>query len=597
MNAQPEHIATVASEAPAFRSAAVPLTFCGTVGHFMPADEPLASSATAVLILASWGFEEMCTRKFWRIIADDLAARNVPSLRFDYPGTGDALDEVDLSAGLSVWEDCIWAAADRLRALSGCDRLIILAEGLGAPLALSAARNMPDIDGMGLFAPVLSGRAYLRELSAWSRMIDDNLGLGAEHRPSGVSIAGLTMPDAIAAAVRQISIDGNGNPPTNYLVLTRAGPPPAQEFAATLERGGGRVESRVFDGYEQMISNVTYARPPIAAIAGIVDWVDRLKRPPAAGATGLGSFDQAAPLLGDGYRETPVRLGPAGRLSGILCEPHGERRGATLLIVGTAYERHTSWGRMMAHLARDVARSGIASLRFDGANIGDSPPVPGAPEQILYSEFQNADVAEAMTFLGERGHRSTVAVGRCSGGYLAFRSAVLHAGVSGAVLVNPFAFHFDNRQSVDDLLKFVPKSFISYAPKAMRLATWKRMLRGEIKLVNATVNIRRALGRKLLAKLPASVRRLLASSEFRDVERSFARLKARNVGLSLLYSEKDVGLAHFHQHFGADGEGLKRFPNVRFQKIADADHNLSPPAARQIFHDEVRAVALAVGSD
>ncbi|MNL87097.1 hypothetical protein D3C87_2160900 [compost metagenome] len=48
---------------------------------------------------------------------------------------------------------------------------------------------------------------------------------------------------------------------------------------------------------------------------------------------------------------------------------------------------------------------------------------------------------------------------------------------------------------------------------------------------------------------------------------------------------------HFSEHFGKTGGALSRYPNVRLTMLADTDHNLTPPAARQVLLDAVVSVA------
>src|SRR5690606_23686159 len=61
-----------------------------------------ASGRTGVLMCGPWGLDELCARKTWRGIAAELAAAGFPALRFDYPGTGDALD-IGPDGGLESW--------------------------------------------------------------------------------------------------------------------------------------------------------------------------------------------------------------------------------------------------------------------------------------------------------------------------------------------------------------------------------------------------------------------------------------------------------------------------------------------------------------
>src|SRR4051812_20169330 len=63
---------------------AVPVVHAGTIGLFQPARAAADLGNTAVLLVSPWGFEEICTRKLWRVMAEEFAARGIPSLRFDY---------------------------------------------------------------------------------------------------------------------------------------------------------------------------------------------------------------------------------------------------------------------------------------------------------------------------------------------------------------------------------------------------------------------------------------------------------------------------------------------------------------------------------
>ncbi|AYG60930.1 alpha/beta hydrolase [Rhizobium jaguaris] len=575
---------------------ATPVTFSGTVGLFMPSATP--SSQTAVLFLSPWGFEEMCARKFWRILAEDFAKAGIASLRFDYAGTGDALDVEDPGEGLALWEGTALDAAAMLRSLSGCERLILVSQGLGSVVALDIAAHLSVVDGIALLAPTISGRAYLRELTVWSKMIDEGMGLTeAQRRTEGVTIASLRMPDTIAAAVKKLNLMtlAHVNAP-DCLVLTRPGRPSDADFAAHLETLGPRVERAAYDGYDELVSNPTIATMPLEAGRKILDWVQSIATEPATAPRKILRAPRAEALDGDGFRETPLRFGEGGRLFGILCEPSGARMGATALLLTTAYDRHAGWGRMSVTMARALACDGIPSLRFDTANVADSPPLPDAREQVLYSRDQHQDVSAALDFLETQKLLPAFAVGRCSGGYLAFQSAIRDSRCSGLITVNPYAFFWDETQSVDEALRFVPRSLETYGQKLLQFETLKRLYGGQIDAKSAARNIvvalaRRAvrLGRPLLGVLP------FFAGEHETVINGFRALAKRRVDISLIYSAHDIGLDHFREHFGEDAAGLKNFPDIRLTIIPDADHNLTPPYARKVYLREVREMALRLG--
>ncbi|TCL72953.1 alpha/beta fold hydrolase [Rhizobium sp. BK251] len=578
------------------KAAALPVTFASTVGLFTPSQVP---ASTAVLFLSPWGFEEMCTRKFWRILAENLADCGIPSLRFDYAGTGDALDVSDYSAGLDVWRGTAIDAARLLRSLSGCKRLILVGQGLGCAIASDLAPRLDDVAGIAFLAPVVSGRHYLRELSIWSKMVDESIGLAENQRETGgVSVAGLRMPDAIAASVRKLDLLSTDKlPAADCLVVERTDRPSDRGLASHLEALGARVTSIEYKGYGDLVSNPSIAAMPLETGAGVVEWAQSIAVQAVPAHVAGSAVTRPLALVGDGFSETPLRFGKANRLFGVLCEPAGPRRGATVILLTTAYDRHAGWGRSSVLIARQLALEGIASLRFDNANVADSPPNPAAPDQVLYASEQNGEITEAFDLLEARNLLPAMLVGRCSGGYLAFQGSVMDPRTNGLVAVNPYVFHWDETRSVEDSLRAAPRSLETYGQKFLQLETLKRLWRGTIDAKTAARNIVKVAVRRF-----ARLRRpFLDTFAFLSKERSaimgsFQLLAARKVRVSLIYSAHDVGLEQFSLHFGPEGAGLRRFSNTRFTLVPDADHNLTQAHAQAIYLNEVRAMSLRIGA-
>ncbi|CAN7458775.1 alpha/beta fold hydrolase [Rhizobium sp. LjRoot30] len=568
--------------------AAFPVTFSRTVGLYMPPKAGAASCNIAVLLVSPWGYEEMCVRKLWRMLAEDLAAAGIASLRFDYPGTGDALD---VAAGLDLWRASILDAAAQLRTLSGVGDLILVGHGLGAALACEASAAIGDVEGVALLAPVIAGRAYLRELSVWSRMVR-----GAAETGDGLTVAGVTMPEAIAADIKQVNLSKHEAAPARHcFVATRADRPGDGELGARFQAAGASVETVSYEGYDQLVGNLVFSRPPLAVIEAVVNWVKWVEAAkPQSPSLPVKIPAKPEPLHGETFRETPLRFGDNGRLLGILCEPaDGQRTGATVIMLTTAYERMSGWGRVATETARKLAAAGIASLRFDAANAADSPPVAGAPQQIIYSDAQYDDVDAAVDLIIHRGLGPVVIAGRCSGGYLAVRAAARDVRIRGAVSANPYAFFWDGSHSIEELLQFVPQQLSTYGVKIFRADTWRRIASGQVNLKYAVINTLRSL-RKRSLKFAGPLFEAIPSlsRERREVFHVFQSMLAHGTELSLLYSQADVGLNHFSFHFGNDGAGLTRYPNARFMIVPDADHDLTTPHFRALYQQEIEAVAV-----
>ena len=575
------------------RAAAIPVTFAGTIGLYHPADPAQALAPVAALFVSPWGYEELCVRKSWRVLAEQLADIGVASLRFDYSNTGDALDRPEDGLSLDDWRSQIAEAAAQLKALSGVEKVVLVGHGLGAALAAQAAGDIAGVEGFAALAPVLSGRGYLRELSVWSMITEGRKDAAGE---TGFTAAGLTLPKGVYDDLRGLKLlHVLALPAPTCLVATRPDRPGDAELAAALQAAGGTVETIDYDGYDQLLGRLTFSKTPVVMIDRLVAWIRSLAERLPQHSIIPPPLPAVQPLAGGGFTETPVRFGDNNRLYGILCEPaDGQRKGATVLMLTTGYERMSGWGRVATITARQLALAGIASLRFDAANAADSPPMPGAPEQIIYSDAQYDDADEALDFLEHRRLGPVMVAGRCSGAYLAFRMLVRDERLRGAVAFNPYAFYWDESQSLEELMLFVPKDLTSYGGKLLRRDTWQRIASGRINLKYAVINTAKSLGKRSLRMAGPLLEALPAlSRERREVHQAFQTIENRGAGVSLFYSAGDVGLEHFRLHFGADGEKLQRYPHSRHQIVADADHEMTTESARDSYLNEIMAVALA----
>ncbi|MCV3766865.1 polysaccharide biosynthesis C-terminal domain-containing protein [Rhizobium sp. TRM95796] len=572
---------SLALEAPgAGRQAAHAVSFEGNAGLYQPEAEGVARRDAAVLLLSPWGFEELCSRKFYRILAEDLSEAGLPSLRFDYPGTGDSRDLAD-HEGMEAWEASIIAAAAKLRALTGLDRLILIGQGPGAALAQKTADQLGEIGAIVMLAPMLSGRLYLRETALMSTAIDQALGLREDQRDKvHVSIAGFKLPEAIATALKAINF---GLAPKaaalHYLLLSKPSSGAEAQLGEALRQQGASADVEPFTGYETLVANPTIQVMPLQTIARIVDW--------ALDKTGPTQTRSARPagadtVNTDDYVETGLRFGDGERLHGILCEPVNAPNGLRALILSTAYDRASGWGRSGTDLARSLAKAGIASLRYDAANVGDSPPVSGATPQVLYSPDQIVDARQAIDVLEARlGAGPLILSGRCSGAYVALRTAHADPRVSAFMAVNPYTYYWDPTKPVDGALTFVPRSLDDYGQRLARVDTFKRLVKGDIDVPAAARNISLALYRRLLAKLKLVLRFIdSAGPVHHETVEMFRTYALRDTSAILAYSEGDVGVEALRKHFGDNGEKLAAFPNVKLVMIPDADHNLTPQAAK-----------------
>src|SRR3954468_21813628 len=103
--------------------------------------------------------------------ADALADAGIAVLRFDYHGCGDSAGDDLAPSRVRAWVESITSAIDAVRVQSGATAVVLSGVRLGATLALAAAAERSDVDALVLWAALPTGRAYLREGRAFTRLM------------------------------------------------------------------------------------------------------------------------------------------------------------------------------------------------------------------------------------------------------------------------------------------------------------------------------------------------------------------------------------------------------------------------------------------
>ncbi|MFY8043690.1 MAG: alpha/beta hydrolase, partial [Rhodoferax sp.] len=101
-----------------------------------------SAAQTAVLLCCPFGQEAIRTHRLYRVLADRLSRLGIPTLRFDYFGTGDSSGD-DMDVDLGSWARDIRLADQELRRQSGMQSIAWMGARLGATAALQAAHDSP----------------------------------------------------------------------------------------------------------------------------------------------------------------------------------------------------------------------------------------------------------------------------------------------------------------------------------------------------------------------------------------------------------------------------------------------------------------------
>ena len=527
-----------------------------------------------VVLCPALGREARWTLRTMRQLADRLAVAGLPTLRFEYSGTGESADLPEWEDPFAAWQDNVHSAIDWLRARTGLDRVALCGLRFGALLAARAAASRHDVAALAMLAPVLSGRAYARELRMTSA--------GAENEPApadGIEVEGSVLSNATLHAMGAVDLTRATAAPCEHILLLdpdqRSGP-----YAERMRKLFAQVTVLPFPGHAELMRIATSNLVPHAALDSVSGWL-------AAMASAQGARPAPPPrpmhddcvLLLPGCSERALQFGPGGRLAGVLCEPAGQpdHRAAAarlgVLITNTGGDPRAGIARFAVLLSRRLAAEGMASLRLDFAGLGDST-LESDVDGHLYETNRAPDIAAGLNLLQGRGYR-VGAAGLCAGAYHLLHAAPAEPRIENLVLINLVTFAWRTGDMVEVAQRALARSNSRYRQMLLDPLTWRRVGRGEIHL--------RHLARTFLIRFWQALARagaralgvLGVETSLEWPRRCLRALLGRGTRLLVLSGVDDPGVATLEANFGRYGRALAAVPGATVWIEPGLDHTLS----------------------
>ncbi len=227
------------------------------LGHVdLPEDK---SGDTGVVIVPPFGWEDVCSYRPLRFMAQGFAQRGIATLRYDLPGTGDSSGDAADAALLDSWIRSVTDAVSELRSVAGVRDVSVVGVHLGAMLAMKAVSQGADIRQMVLWGPSATGRRVLRELRAaanverWEHLADED----APPQPMpGFEAGGFLISPETQRALEDLDVSSLPwrNSP-RVLLLSRDDLPPDGRILEALHTSLRHVAIAPGRGYAAMMAS------------------------------------------------------------------------------------------------------------------------------------------------------------------------------------------------------------------------------------------------------------------------------------------------------------------------------------------------------
>ena len=562
----------------------------------------------AVVICPPFGYEAICAHRGLRALALALAAAGLPVVRFDYHGTGDSAGDDRQPDRVQAWLASIAAAVDEAKRRSGRESVALVGLRLGALLAAVAVGARADVRALALWAPVASGKAFLREMKMLRLTGDSEIpaappGIDAGRDPDDEEAAGFLLSAATLEALRPLDLLAmDRRPAAAMLLVQRDDLPDDDRLVKHMRALGLETNEQRAPDYLGLMQDPHRSERPAVALGAITDWLVGRSQPLATSAPPPASVDSQPTTMiplratngtsAPAVRESAISFRAGGlTLHGILCEPaagpaatNGDagngkparRRAVVMLNAGAI--RRVGPNRLYVEMARAWAAHGLSSLRVDLSGLGDSDGEDPVGAR-LYAMVSVPEAQAAVRYLRDnRGFTRAAVLGLCSGAFVSFHAALADTAIDRTVLINPQLFFWKEGTSLDVTRRATYQASQYYWQSMWKRESWAKLLRGDVDLPR----VARLLGARVADVARDQVSPILEKvrAPRDEVLTAFRATIARGIDTYLVFCSGDPGLDNIQGHLG---RGLRRLGapgprdgRVKMDIVEGPDHTFTP---------------------
>lgn len=530
--------------------------------------QPVTPSATAIVLCPPMGHEYIHTHRSYRYLAETLAQQGITVLRLDVYGVGDSAGTL-LDADLFThWQANIVAAVHYLAGLTSIQQVGLFGIRMGASLAMLTA-DTAHANFVVVWNPVLNGKRYVRELKAVSRMGETDSVAATDFYEAG----GFPISLDLEAALKTLAPDNFGIASAKHMAVLVATENDAQIEVITPMLGAEcHLTCLLAQGYTEMMAEPQFTLVPEASIAQVVEWVTAL---PSTHTTAklARAVTTNIVLCHRDYRE---RACWRNHVFAIECNPPTPPK-AVLVLANSGSVHHVGPNRLYVEISRSLAAEGIAVVRVDLANLGDSANKERADENTTYPQGAVVDIQGVIAGLTQSfAHVPIYLGGVCSGAHTSFHTALADdIGLRGVIIINPLTFYWQPGMSLEIPVGYeVNREAKHYETSLKSKSSWKKLLTGKVDYFYLLRFVIKLLGKKVRSAYVGAKERLGLVKQTR-LASDISRILAHAIQITFIFSQKDPSYSILLEEGGITVRQLQKKGRIGLHTIADANHTFS----------------------
>lgn len=541
-----------------------------------------------VVLCPPFGHEYMVSYLSYKHLANQLAQAGFDVCFFDYNNTGDASDvQTTETDRIALWQDNIRQAAGQLRQIAGVSKVVLFGLRLGGLLAGSVAETV-DASALMLMAPVISGRAYAREMLVLRSMSPIQPNPAEPDRTvTDDELTGYEFSAATRSSLGKLDLLKLPAPAMPVLIMSRDDISGQEAKLANAWHHDNATEKNALHlsdqpGYAAMMTEDAHQTTvPVALWQECVQWL-------TTHFAIVGTKPTQAPdtshlpvtALVDKLQAVKEELVLFQGLVGVISEhvQHANAHLPAVILTNIGANHRVGNHRLYVTLARSLAAAGFRVLRYDKSGIGYSQATPDGTEHDVHGDCGVDDIRSAMDFLQNRyGTSGFVLAGLCSGAYLSYLAAIDDVRVSGLVLMNQLTYRWHEGDTIEVRKKNSIKSTHFYLQAATDFATWKRVMTGRIEFRQIASHLSRRVIKHTRTRWRAGMTRLMKNYHLLGrVARHFRAMEARGTELLFVFDAHDSSIDLMSEQLGPKASLLGQSKRVKIEVLNGTDHTFTP---------------------